>query len=73
MSIKIVEALSKSVKIIIETRSEAMIIYGLFLSSDRALLPSISGKTGNTQGAKIVNTHAKNDKINSSIFIVDYY
>ena len=52
------------VKIMIDTDSEAIIIYGLYLSSlDQALAHKIIGRRGRTHGARIVSTQAKNEII----------
>ena len=68
ISIKRVDALSKSENTMIETLSEAMIIYGLYLSLESSTeAPSITGKSGNTQGAKIVRTQDKNETISNDI------
>ena len=52
------------VNIIIETDSEAIMIYGFdLLSHDPALAQSITGRSGRTQGASIVSIPAKNEII----------
>ena len=68
--INIVEAFKSSEKIIIDTHKEAIIIYGLYLSlTSVAEAHKITGKSGKTQGAKIVSTQAKNDTISKVIMI----
>ena len=63
-----VEALSRRENIIIDIQRDNIIIYGLNLSlvSD-AEAHKIIGKSGNTHGARIVNTQARNDIINNVI------
>lgn len=60
-----VDALRSAVKSTIEIASENVTMYGyhlLFSPIDHARM---SGKTGSTQGARIVRTHAMNDTIAS--------
>ncbi len=60
-----VVACTSIVKMIIDTERAAMMIYGLYLSSlDQALAPNIIGRSGRTQGARIVSIQAKNEMIN---------
>ncbi len=66
--IKAVDAFNIREKNIMETLRAAIIIYGLNLSFESSTeAPSITGKSGNTQGAKIVRTQDKNDTIRSHI------
>lgn len=67
--IKNVVAFKSIEKTIIDIASEAIIIYGHFLLFSSTLQAKIIGRSGKTQGAKIVRTHAKNEIINKSIFI----
>ena len=60
--INAVENFSNNVNKIIETLSDAVIIYGLYLFLSVMLPPIITGKSGKTQGANIVNTPAKKEK-----------
>ncbi len=62
--IKSVVALSNIENITIENIRDSIIIYGLYLSSGLVVLAqSITGKSGKTQGARIVKTQARNDTI----------
>jgi len=67
--IKNVVAFNNIEKTIIDIASDAIIIYGHFLLFSSTLQAKIIGSNGNTQGAKIVRTHAKNEIINKSICI----
>jgi hypothetical protein len=65
-----VVAWTNIVNMIIETDKEAIIIYGLDLSSPApALAPNITGKSGSTHGARIVSIQAKNE-ISKSVIII---
>jgi len=65
-----VVACNNIVKIMIDTESEAIIIYGLDLSLlSPALAPSITGSKGSTHGARIVRIPAKNDTMSNVIII----
>ena len=66
-----VVAFNNNVKTSTEKASERIIIYGLdLLSASPAEAHNITGKSGKTQGAKIVRTPAKNDKIiNSTLWL----
>ena len=69
--INTVEAFSNKENNIIDKESEPIIIYGLNLSSaSAAQAQRITGNNGNTHGARIVSTQAKNDTINNVIRIV---
>ena len=58
------------VTIIIETESDAMIIYGLdLLAVSQALAQRITGKSGRTQGASIVSIPAKKETIINVIIV----
>ena len=60
--INTVDAFNKREKATIETIKDSIIIYGLYLSSDSVVeAHKITGNKGKTQGARIVNTQAKND------------
>ena len=66
--IKIVEAFKSKENITTENISDAIIIYGLYLSSESELLAqSITGSNGKTHGVRIVKTQAKNDTISKVI------
>jgi hypothetical protein len=66
--IKIVDTFNKSENITIEIAKENIIIYGLDLFFEFSTdAHNIIGKSGNTHGASIVSTHAKNDIINNVI------
>lgn len=65
--IKRVVAFNNSENIIIETESDAIIIYGLALLSCNDE-PRIIGKSGKTQGARTVNIPAKNE-INNIVIL----
>ena len=68
--IRAVDAFNIREKNIIEILNEAITIYGLYLSFESSTeAPSITGKSGRTQGAKIVRIQERNDTINSDIFI----
>jgi hypothetical protein len=70
--IKTVVALSKIENTNIENQSEAIIIYGHFLSSGFSIDPeSIIGKSGKTHGAKIVKTHEKKEIISKNIICIN--
>jgi len=63
-----VVAFSASEKIIIEIDNDAIIMYGLYLSVwFSTLAQRITGSNGNTQGANMVNTPARNDNTSSVI------
>jgi len=69
--IKTVDALSSRENKIIENHNEAIIMYGLYLSSESvAHAHRITGNNGRTHGARIVNTQAKNDTINNVIIYI---
>jgi len=66
--IKIVVAFSNNENSIIDILSDSIIIYGLLLFDESvAHAHNITGKSGNTHGANIVSTPAKNDIISSVI------
>lgn len=66
-----VEAFNIIEKIIIEIAREKMIMYGLNLSvSDSTDAHKITGRSGSTQGARIVKTHAKNETTNNHIILL---
>lgn len=61
ISMKRVEALSKYVKRIIETPSDATTIYGVALLLPEADEPITTGNNGRIQGANTVSTPAINE------------
>jgi hypothetical protein len=65
--IKIVEAFNNKVKIVIEAAKDKVTIIGLFIDFESAPPPTITGKRGRTQGAKIVKIPAINDIGSNSI------
>jgi len=66
--IRTVDAFSIREKNIIDILKAAIIIYGLYLSLESSTeAPSITGRSGNTHGAKIVSTPERNDTINNHI------
>ena len=70
--INTVEAFNNKENKIIDIDRDAIIIYGLYLSLESAAQAhKITGKSGKTHGARIVNIQARNETINKLIMFLN--